>query len=521
MVRPAGDSSYWAHSGDAVFDQLSDSLQSAVSRLVSKGKLTEGNIEEGLREVRKALLEADVSISVVKGFVEKVKQDAIGELQVGGVDPSQQIIKVVNDNLVALMGPIDTRFKEAEPGAGPTIIMMVGLQGCGKTTTTGKLAKYLVEKKKKKPLLVAADLQRPAAIDQLKILGEQLGVPVYAEKPGDQKKGLTGLFKRGTMAAEVCKNGVKHARETGRDIVILDTAGRLHIDEELMKELLDVKQRVEPQNIFLVCDAMTGQDAVNSAKQFNDELDVDGVILTKLDGDARGGAALSIKAVTGKTIKFIGTGEKLDRLEEFRPEGMASRILGMGDIVALVEKAQEHIDQKDAERSAKRLLSGKWNFEDFLAQLQAVKKMGPLKQLMGLIPGIGGMLKQVDFQGDELKPIEAIINSMTREERKDSDLLSGRTGGSRKKRIARGAGVQIQDVNALVKQFKAMKRMIGDLGRMGDLGALMTPGGIEKALPKLPGGRALMRAGQQPGKTSGKGSKGKKAKDKRKKKARR
>lgn len=474
-----------------MFDQLSNSLQSALRGLSGKGKLSEANMEEGLREVRRALLEADVSIAVAKTFIDKVKATAVGGKVIEGVDPSQQIVKIVHDELVSLMGPIDTRFEEAQ--TGPTIVMMVGLQGCGKTTTTGKLAKWLVEKKKRKPLLVAADLQRPAAIDQLKVLGESLGVPVYSETPGTQKKGLTGLFKRGSQGALVCLNGLKHAVETGRDVVILDTAGRLQIDDELMEELADIKERLKPQNVFLVCDAMTGQDAVNSAKGFNDRLDVDGVILTKLDGDARGGAALSIKAVTGKTIKFIGTGEKLDRLEEFRPEGMAQRILGMGDIVRLVEIAQENINQEDAERSADRLMSGRWNFEDFLKQLQMVKKMGPLKQIMGMIPGMSGLMGQVEFTGDELKPVEAIISSMTRAERRNPDLLSGRSGGSRKQRIARGSGTHVRDVNNLIKQFKAMKRMVSQFGNMQDLGALMTPGGIQRALPQLPGGKALMR----------------------------
>ncbi|RMG09555.1 MAG: signal recognition particle protein [Planctomycetota bacterium] len=475
-----------------MFDSLSDSFQGAFDRLFSGGKLTAQNIDEGLREVRKALLEADVSVSVVKEFIANVKESAVGQLQVEGVDPSQQIVKIVSDELVRLMGPIDTRIKINNER--PTVIMMVGLQGSGKTTTTGKLAKYLVEKKKKKPLLVAADLQRPAAIEQLHVLGESLGVPVYSEQPGEKKKGLTGLFSRQTRAAEVCRNGIKHAENSGRNVVILDTAGRLHIDDELMKELEDVKKLTKPDNIFLVCDAMTGQDAVHSAKQFNDRMAIDGVILTKLDGDTRGGAALSIKAVTGKTIKFIGTGEKLDRLEEFHPERMASRILGMGDIVTLVEKAQEVVSQKEAEKSATRLISGKWNFEDFLGQLQAVKKMGPLKQLLGMIPGMGSMLKQVEFTGDELKPVEAIINSMTRKERRNPELLSGRTGGSRRRRIARGSGTTVQEVNLIVKQFKAMKRMMGELGRVGDLGSLMTPGGIENALPQLPGGKALLRA---------------------------
>jgi signal recognition particle subunit SRP54 len=482
-----------------VFNQLSESLQGAISRLTSGGKLNAENIDEGLREVRKALLEADVSIAVAREFIARVKEKAIGDVQIKGIDPSQQIVGAVHEELVRLMGPIDTRIHDAP--SGPTIIMMVGLQGCGKTTTAGKLAKWLVEKKKRKPLLVAADLQRPAAIEQLKVLGESIGVPVYSEKPGTQKKGLTGLFKRGSHAALVCQNGLKHAQETGRDVVILDTAGRLQIDEELMHELGDVKERLNPQNIFLVCDAMTGQDAVNSAKGFNDQLDVHGVILTKLDGDARGGAALSIKAVTGKCIKFIGTGEKLDRLEEFRPEGMAQRILGMGDVVRLIDIAKEHINEEDAEKSATRLMSGKWNFEDFLNQLRTVKKMGPLKQLMGLIPGMSNMMGGLEISGDELKPVEAIISSMTREERKNPDLLSGRTAGSRKRRIARGSGNNVRDVNNLVKQFKQMKRMVAQMSSMGDLGALMTKGGMEGALAQMPGGRALLRQQEKRGGT--------------------
>jgi signal recognition particle subunit SRP54 len=475
-----------------VFDQLTDSLGGALQRLVSRGKLTDANVEEGLRDVRKALLEADVALPVIRDFIERVKTKGLGQAQIQGVDPAQQIIKVVHDELVGLMGPIDTRIRDG--GNGPTIIMMCGLQGSGKTTTTAKLAKYLIEKKKRKPLLVAADLQRPAAIDQLKILGEQLQVPVYFEDPAE-KKGLTGIFSRGTRAAQVCRAGIKRAEELGRDTVILDTAGRLHIDEELMKELKDVKERCEPHNVFLVVDSMTGQDAVKSAKEFNDQLDVDGVILTKLDGDARGGAALSIKAVTGKLIKFVGTGEKLDRLEEFHPERMASRVLGMGDIVSLVEKAKEVVDEKRAERSATRLMSGKWNFDDFLEQLQTVKKLGPLKQVLGMIPGFSQVAKQVDLQGDELKPIEAIIQSMTREERKNPELLiDGRTTGSRRRRIAQGSGTGINEVNALIKQFRAMKKMVGELTRGGQLGKLMTKQGIEDMMPKLPGGRALARA---------------------------
>jgi signal recognition particle subunit SRP54 len=501
-----------------VFDQLTESLGGAIQRITSRGKLTEANIDEGLRDVRKALLEADVSLPVVRDFIERVKKSAIGGAQLQGVDPAQQVIKVVHEELTALMGPIDTRIQESQ-NKGPTILMLVGLQGSGKTTSCGKLAKYLITKKKRKPLLVAADLQRPAAIDQLKVLGEQLGVPVYSEAPG-AKRGLTGIFKRGSRAAEVCQNGIKHAMETGRDIVILDTAGRLHIDEELMGELQDVKKRCEPQNVFLVSDAMTGQDAVNSAKRFNDEMNIDGVILTKLDGDARGGAALSIKHVTGKTIKFIGTGEKLDRLEEFHPDRMAQRILDMGDILTLVERAQEVVDQKDAEKSATRLMTGKWNFDDFLSQLNMIKKLGPLKSVMKMIPGFGGMMKHVDVQGDEFKPIEAIIQSMTRKERKNPDLLSGRTGGSRRRRIAKGAGLGVTEVNGLVKQFKAMKRMVGELtrGGPGGMAAMMNPGGVQDMMQRMPGGKALTRAAARGKKqTSAK----QKKKDKKRKKARR
>jgi signal recognition particle subunit SRP54 len=484
-----------------VFETITETLTGALGRLTSRGKLTEGNIDEGLREVRQALLQADVAIPVVKHFIEKVKQKAVGQQQIQGVDPSQQIVKVVHDELCDLMGPIDTRLKEAN--AGPTVIMMVGLQGSGKTTTCGKLAKYLVEKRKKKPLLVAADLQRPAAIDQLKVLGNTLEVPVYSEEK-QERKGITKLFKGEHGPADVCKNGVKHAIQTGRDVVILDTAGRLHIDEELMGELRDIKSKCEPQNVYLVCDAMTGQDAVNSAKTFNDQLNVDGVILTKLDGDARGGAALSIKYVTGKTIKFMGTGEKLDALDEFHPERMAQRILGMGDVVTLVERAAAVVDQKAAEKSAMRLLEGRWNYDDFLEQLRTMKKLGPLKQIIGMIPMLGQFASEI--QGDELTPFEAILSSMTRNERKNPDLLSGLEAGSRRRRIAAGSGTKIQDVNQFIKTFKAMQRVVGQLTRGGPQGLaqLMTKSGMEKVMPKLPGGRSLgkfpgMGGGPRPG----------------------
>ncbi len=491
-----------------MFETITETLTGALGRLTSRGRLTPDNIDEGLREVRQALLQADVAIPVVKHFIERVKQKSVGDKVIQGVDPSQQIVKVVHDELVELMGPIDTRLKENP--AGPTVIMMVGLQGSGKTTTCGKLAKYLVEKRKKKPLLVAADLQRPAAVDQLKVLGASLELPVYSEER-QERKGITKLFKGEHGPAEVCKNGVKHAVQTGRDVVILDTAGRLHIDDELMAELDEIKGKTEPQNIYLVCDAMTGQDAVNSAKTFNDKLNVDGVILTKLDGDARGGAALSIKYVTGKTIKFMGVGEKLDALEEFHPDRMAGRILGMGDIVTLVNKAAEVVDQKSAERSAQRLMEGRWNYDDFLDQLRMMKKLGPLKQIIGMIPMLGQFAGQIE--GDELKPFEAILSSMTKKERKNPDILSGLEAGSRRRRIATGSGTTIQEVNQFIKTFKAMQRMVQEVTKVGPQGLarLMTKGGMEKAMTMLPGGRTL----KIPGMTHGPGKHGGKKKKKR------
>jgi signal recognition particle subunit SRP54 len=492
-----------------VFETITEKLTGALSRLTSRGKLTEENIAEGLRDVQRSLLEADVAIPVVKHFIERVKAKAVGAAVIPGVDPSQQIVKVIHDELCELMGPIDTRLKEAP--TGPTIIMMVGLQGSGKTTTCGKLAKHLVEKRKKKPLLVAADLQRPAAVDQLQVLGKTLDIPVYAEQK-QERKGITKLFKGEHGPTDVCVNGIKHAVQTGRDVVILDTAGRLHIDEELMKELRAIKAKCEPQNVYLVCDSMTGQDAVNSAKTFNDQLNVDGVILTKLDGDARGGAALSIKYVTGKTIKYMGVGEKLDALEEFHPDRMAGRILGMGDIVSLVDRAAAVVDPKTAERSAQRLMEGRWNYEDFLEQLKTMKKLGPLKQVIGMIPFLGQFGKEI--QGDELKPFEAILSSMTKEERRNPDLLNGLQAGSRRRRIASGSGTKINEVNQFIKTFKAMQKVVGQLTRGGPQGlaSLMTKGGMEKVMPMLPGGRSL---GKMPGMGHGPGRHGKDKKKKR------
>jgi signal recognition particle subunit SRP54 len=356
-----------------MFESLTEKFNSVFKSLSGRGRITEANISDAMREVRKALLEADVNYNVVKKFCKDVTQAALGAEVIKSLHPGQVMVKIVNDELTKLMGPVDTRIYFVSPG--PTVIMLAGLQGGGKTTTAAKLAKYLVANGKK-PLLVADDLQRPAAIDQLIVLGEQLEIDVYSEQSKN--------------AVKVAKNGVKHAKANGHDVVVLDTAGRLHIDQEMMAEVADVAKAVTPQQIYLVCDAMTGQDAVNSAKEFNERLELDGVILTKLDGDARGGAALSVKAVTGKPIKFIGVGEKLDKLEEFHPDRMASRILGMGDVVSLVEKAQEHFEVEEAVKMQKKMAKGSFGFDDFLKQMQAVKKMGGIKDLMKMMPGMAG-----------------------------------------------------------------------------------------------------------------------------------
>jgi len=407
-----------------------------------------------MRDVRKALLEADVSYKVVKQFCKDVTQAALGADVVKSLHPSQVMVKIVNDELTKLMGPVDTKIYFVSPG--PTIIMLAGLQGCGKTTTAAKLAKYLIAKGKK-PMMIADDLQRPAAIDQLVTLGQQIEVEVYTEPIKD--------------AVKVAKNGIKHAKKGGYDVVILDTAGRLHIDQEMMTEISNVSKAVTPHQIFLVCDAMTGQDAVNSAKEFNSQLELDGVILTKLDGDARGGAALSVKAVTGKPIKFIGVGEKLDKIEEFHPDRMASRILGMGDVVTLVEKAQEQFDAEEAEKMQKKMAKGSFGFDDFLKQMSAMKKMGGIGSMMKLMPGMGQM-KDMDVDDGEIGKMEGIVHSMTKAERRDPDLIDA----SRRRRIAAGCGREVQDVAALIKTFKRsrdmMKAMSG--GGLGGLKSLFS-----------------------------------------------
>jgi signal recognition particle subunit SRP54 len=434
-----------------MFAELSNRLESILKKLRGQGKLTESNIREVLKEVRRALLEADVNYKVVKDFISRVEEKSIGQEVLRSITPGQQVVKVVYDELTLLLGKDSSGMKFSS--AGPTVWMLAGLQGSGKTTACGKLSSFY-RKKGKSPFLIAADVQRPAAVEQLKILGKSLNLPVYSSRENPVR---------------ICQSGVAKAREEGRDLVIIDTAGRLHIDEKLMEELSLIKKEVNPQEVILVADSMTGQDAVNIALSFEEKLGIDGIFLTKLDGDARGGAALSLKEVTGKPIKFIGTGEKLDAIEIFYPDRMASRILGMGDVVTLVEKAQETISQEEAEKLEKKLRKEQFSFKDFYAQLQQLKKMGSLDSILSMIPGVGGSLKGFSVDDKALVRIEAIINSMTEEERINPQIIDG----SRKKRIASGSGTDIQEINRLLKQFFMMKKMIKDFNKM-DLRKLKT-----------------------------------------------
>jgi signal recognition particle subunit SRP54 len=439
-----------------VFDALTEKFGSVFRALSGRGRITEANVSDAVRDVRKALLEADVNYQVVKQFCKDVQQAAMGADVIKSLHPGQVFVKIVNDELTKMMGPVDTQIYYVSPG--PTIILLAGVQGCGKTTTAAKLGKYILDKGKK-PMLVADDLQRPAAIEQLITLGQQLNIPVYSEQSQN--------------AVKVAKKAIAQARQSGADAVILDTAGRLHIDEEMMTQVADIAKAVEPHQIYLVCDAMTGQDAVNSAKEFNERLELDGVILTKLDGDARGGAALSVKAVTGKPIKFIGVGEKLDKLEEFHPDRMASRILGMGDIVTLVERAQEQFDADEAAKLQEKMAKGSFGFDDFLQQMQAVKKMGGMKDMMKLMPG-AAELGDMDFDENELKKMEGMVYSMTLQERQEPDVIDS----SRRRRIAAGSGAQPHDVSSLVKTFMRSRDMLKTLsgGKMAGLKALFSGG---------------------------------------------
>lgn len=431
-----------------MLDNLSEKLQETFKKLKGKGKLKEKDVKAAMREVKLALLEADVNFKIVKSFVKKVKKRAVGKEVLESLTPGQQVIKIVNEELTNLMGE---ELKPIEYSSEtPSIIMMAGLQGAGKTTTTGKIAKLLKEKDGKKPLLVACDVYRPAAIKQLKVVGDKLDIPVFSM--GDK-----------TDPVNIAKAGVEHAKRNGNDLVILDTAGRLHIDEKLMDELKNINKELSPKEILLVVDSMTGQDAVNVAKKFNEALEISGVVLTKLDGDTRGGAALSVREVTGKPIKLIGVGEKLDDIEEFHPDRMASRILGMGDVLTLIEKAEKAFDEDDAQKLQKKIKNDKFDFEDFLAQMEQMRNMGPMGDILKMIPGMGsGALKNIDIDEKELDKIEAIIKSMTPEERKNVKLLKG----SRKRRIAKGSGTTPRDVNKLIKQFKQSKKMMKQMSNM-------------------------------------------------------
>jgi signal recognition particle subunit SRP54 len=435
----------------ALFSNLAEKLQETFKKLRNKGKLTESDVAEAMREVRFALLEADVNFKVVKEFIGKVKERSIGQEILTSLTPGQHVIKIVHEELTSLMGSSQSKILiSSKP---PTILMLVGLQGAGKTTSVGKLGNYL-KKQGRRPLLVAGDIYRPAAIKQLQVLGEQLDLPVFTL--GDK-----------VSPVEIVRQAVEHAGKQGNDFVIIDTAGRLHINSELMDELKSIKATVVPHEILLVVDAMTGQDAVNVAETFNNELGIDGVILTKLDGDTRGGAALSVKAVTGRPIKFVGMGEKLDALEPFYPERMASRILGMGDILTLIEKAQETVDAQKAKEMEEKLRKAEFTLEDFLDQLQQMKKMGSFQDILGMIPGLGTgkQLKNIQVDDKELVRVEAIIQSMTLQERKHPEIINGR----RKQRIAGGSGTRVQDVNKLLKQFAQMKKLFKQFGEGGTL----------------------------------------------------
>jgi len=428
-----------------MLEDLTGKLEGIFKKLRGHGKLSPQNIADSMKEIRRALLEADVNYKVVKDFINAVQERAVGQEVLNSVTPGQMIVKIVHDELVRLLGQTNAQIKSA--GMPPTIVMLAGLQGCGKTTFAGKLAGYF-RSKGKHPMMVAADVYRPAAIEQLKVVGKSINIPVYDEGAGDPVK--------------ICKNAIGEARKAGSDLLILDTAGRLHIDETMMAELEQIKKQLSPQEILFVADGMTGQDAVNTAKTFLEKLKFDGIVLTKLDGDTRGGAALSIRAVTEKPIKFISIGEKLDAIEPFHPDRMASRILGMGDVISLVEKAQDTIDEKEAKKLEKKLLKNEFTLEDFFSQLQQIKKMGPLDQLLGMIPGAGANLKGAQVDEGAFTRIEAIINSMTIKERQNPKILNG----SRRKRIAGGSGTRVQDVNRLLNQFNQMKKMIKNMKRM-------------------------------------------------------
>jgi len=439
-----------------MFDRLSERFDAVFHKLRGHGKITERNIDDAMREIRRALLEADVNYQVARSFLKKVKEQALGIDVLKSLTPGQQIVKIVHAELIALLGQSAAPLNMAT--SPPTVILLAGLQGCGKTTIAGKLGMFL-KSQNRLPLLVAADMYRPAAVDQLQTLGSSLDLPVYSQPAGSDP-------------VEICRQGVEEARRSQRNVVILDTAGRLSIDSDMMDELDRIKAQTKPHEILFVADAMLGQDAVETASRFHERLNFTGSVLTKMDSDARGGAALSIRQVTGQPIKFIGTSENLEGLEVFHPDRMASRILGMGDILSLVEKAEDAFEQENLEAMETRLRKEGFTFEDFLDQLQAIKKMGPLNQLLGMIPGVGKAMRGVQVDDNAFKQIEAIIHSMTRAERQRPQLLNG----SRRKRIARGSGTTVQDINRLVKQFQTMQRMMKQMNRM-------KPGKMKMSLP--------------------------------------
>ncbi|MBI5372685.1 MAG: signal recognition particle protein [Sphingobacteriales bacterium] len=439
-----------------MFNSLQEKLESAFKNLKGQGRITEINIASTIKDIRRALVDADVNYKIAKEFTDKVKDKAMGEKVINAISPGQLMTKIVKDELAELMGGQEAVFNAK---GNPAVILVAGLQGSGKTTFSGKLAHYLKTKKGLSPLLVAADIYRPAAMEQLRVLGEQIGVDVHIEPENKDAVAIAG-------------NAVKEARSKNKNVVIIDTAGRLAVDEVMMTEVADIKYAVNPQEILFVVDSMTGQDAVNTAKAFNERLDFTGVVLTKLDGDTRGGAAISIKYTVNKPIKFTSSGEKMDTLDVFYPDRMAQRILGMGDITSLVEKAQAQFDEEEAKKLEAKLRKNKFDFADFKMQLEQIKKMGNMKDLLGMVPGLGSKVKDLDINDDSFKGIEAMINSMTPAERADPDLIDG----SRKKRIAKGSGKDIQDVNNFMKQFEQMRGMMKNMNKMGAFGKMM-PGG--------------------------------------------
>ncbi len=443
-----------------MFENLTEKLEHSFKLLKGEGYISEINIAETLKEVRRALLDADVNYKIAKNFTDTIKEKALGQNVLASVKPGEMLIKIVHDELASLMGG---EMEDIDIKHDPAVILISGLQGSGKTTFSGKLASFLKSKKGRKPLLVAGDVYRPAAIEQLKILGEQVDIPVYTEEGSLQP-------------VKIAVSAIKYARQQGYNIVIIDTAGRLAVDEKMMTEIAAIKKAVNPHEILFVVDAMTGQDAVNTAKVFNDKLDFDGVVLTKMDGDTRGGAALSVRTVVNKPIKFISSGEKLDAIDVFHPERMADRILGMGDIVTLVERAQEQFDEHESRKLHKKIAKNQFNFDDFISQIQQIKKMGNLKELAGMIPGVGKAMKNLDIDDDAFKGIEAIIKSMTPEERENPVIING----SRRKRIANGSGTSIQEVNRLIKQFDETRKMMRMMtsGKKG--------GKMMKGMPMMP-----------------------------------